>query len=94
VTPGELVEAVEAAGFRVRVRADGTPELRKVGTGACLPTDLLEQLKARRHEVVHYLTACEACDRAVASDEDRARLAQVNPFCGLTECPYRAQRKR
>ncbi len=93
MTPGELVEAVEAAGFRVRVRTDGTPELQRAG-GACVPPELLEQLKARRHEVVHYLTACEQCDRAVASDEDRARLAQVNPFCGLTECPYREKRKR
>jgi len=54
-----------------------------------MPTPLLNALKDHREAVVKYLTECVACGRDVRDPEDRDRLNGPNPFCRLTECPFR-----
>lgn len=95
MTPGELVEAVEGAGFRVTVRPDLTPQLTRCRKDAgCVPPELLEQLKLRRDEVVDYVCDhCEGCDRLIACPEDEERLRGPNPFCDEPKCPYRSNRR-
>lgn len=87
MTPPQLLARLRDAGFRLDVTAAG-PELVRVRPGATLSADLLAGLKANREAVLRFVT-CRECGRVTCDEEDRERLAGVNPFCDRGGCPYR-----
>lgn len=90
----DLLDAVGACGYRVTVTPTGAPRLVKRDPGAApVPGELLQLLRDRRGEVLESLIGCEECGRAVC-EEDAAALAEINPLCGETACPYRRRERR